>query len=237
MSRDSPANVILIPPIFWDRRCMNAIKEPLSDLSYLDKPSATADMNLLEYAQICCERLEAMPLASHYHLLAYGDSAPLAIAMASQLPTTKLSSLLLIAASRTYGSYSKALNRLRSLHQISPGWAGWLYRWRLKQQAVAWKADKFKSDRQLVLAMLADQDTVTQRNELRYFMQWRMNRSELDRLPVPIHQLHGRNDKNFVPPLVQDATLLGCADQQLWFTHPGAVANWISAITTQLEQS
>ncbi len=68
-----------------------------------------------------------------------------------------------------------------------------------------------------------------------WMVNWRRDEADLQSVPFPIHQLHGRLDRVLPPPSAKLATLVLDAGHWLTLTHPQVVDTWVAAIVDDLQ--
>ncbi len=122
---------------------------------------------------------------------------------------------------------SSRFKKIRFFHRVSNTFAAMKYSTLLKQ-AIANELTGTQAE--LCLRMLKESSRLALLKNLEWLLAWDSSRNEIDRLSVPIHQLHGRNDTFFDAPIPSEATLLGNAGHLLWFSHSRSVLEWIDAV-------
>ncbi len=232
MSSTTKSNCLLVAPCWWDRRALEVAKDASRAIEWCDTSDVMACNSFQEATSLLATRIATHAAGTPTWLIAYGDVCPLVISAlqvfqnnpsASSMP----SGLLLISGMRTSGSLSSRFKKIRFFHRVSNTFAAMKYSTLLKQ-AIANELTGTQAE--LCLRMLKESSRLALLKNLEWLLAWDSSRNEIDRLSVPIHQLHGRNDTFFDAPIPSEATLLGNAGHLLWFSHSRSVLEWIDAV-------
>jgi pimeloyl-ACP methyl ester carboxylesterase len=84
--------------------------------------------------------------------------------------------------------------------------------------------------KQLLMEMSCDADWNQVRWGANQIAKWDRTRSSFDNLAIPVHQIHGRQDRAIKPPSISDATILLHGRHMINLSMATEVNRWIEAI-------
>ncbi len=238
LEADRDSKMILIPPVWWDRRAMIGYGESVPTVEFFLLPTIEDSDSLRSFAVRCCDTLGSGLLSGNSMLLAYGEAGPLAIEIAIEQASRPLAkyrykTLLLLSSARTSSGLGRSIRRHKNLRRLSKRLVLKLFQRRLASTIAPSIA--IADGRRIVEQMMREADQQQWERYLGLLCEWHRTRNEVDLLTTKIHQLNGRDDTLFELPLAIDATLLGKANQWMWFTHKQSVSNWINAVSSPVE--
>lgn len=171
-------------------------------------------------------------LSKHrFYLGGIGFGGILALEMAIELSKRSLApaGVLLINSARTRSQIPYSLRLKLAMLGRLPAMVG---RWRLRNFFSNSVSDESMQAMHLRLLqkMVDDLDWTLFRWQAHALLTWNRQRSDFNALDFPIHQVHGRGDRSFRVPSVDDATLLIHGKSHINLVLCDEVNRWIESI-------
>jgi pimeloyl-ACP methyl ester carboxylesterase len=168
---------------------------------------------------------------NRFFLGGIGFGGLLALETALQLQSRAMApaGVLLIGSARSHTSIRSSYRFMQTLIGRLPAGIG---RWRLARAQNKIASDESMSTihRRLLQDMAQDFDWSLLRWQVRALAGWNRHRSEFESSRIPIYQIHGRGDRFYRIPPVEDATILIHGQHLINLSLSGEVNRWIESI-------
>ena len=151
------------------------------------------------------------------------------LAMAMLAIGVRPSGILLMGSARTSENLPRSYRwKLAWLRRLGPS----IGKWQMVSRAGRLAHDEQLSDSDLglLVRMAHDVDWSETRWWIQAIARWNRSRADIDAMGIPVHQIHGREDREFLPPSVQEATVLIRGRHLINLSLPAEVNRWIESI-------
>lgn len=232
----SPSCLWLLPELGMDARLLAPQADYFSNFDSPSLPTPSADEALAAFAarsvdHWLADRVIAEAANRRFFLGGIGFGGLLALEMAFVFASRSIqpAGVLLIGSARSK-SYIPSSSRFKlAMFSRLPGTFG---RWRLAKAFRSRAAcEKMNDLQRRILDNMADEiDWTLFRWQVKAMLRWNRSRSEFEASRIPIHQLHGRGDRFFRTPPVEDATILIQGKHLINLSLSGEVNRWLESI-------
>jgi hypothetical protein len=232
----SPSRLWLLPELGTDSRLLQPQASYFSSFQSPPLPNLQAEESLAQFAARAIdswmtESSFAEPAKNRFFLGGVGFGGLLALEMAIAFASRSIrpAGVFLIGSARSHTFLSKRTRLgLKLLSRLPPS----LGRWRLANRYRKLAMDESMSDSQtrILQEMVRDVDWGLVRWQIQAMLDWNRSRSDIESSHIPIHQLHGRGNRVFRVPVVEDATILIHGKHLINLSLSGEVNRWIESI-------
>jgi pimeloyl-ACP methyl ester carboxylesterase len=232
----SPSRLWLLPDLGMDSRLFQPQAGYFSNFESPTLPRFSAEEALAPFAARSVDFwLADSEVAKHtqgrFFLggVGFGGMLAMEMGLAFAARSIRPAGIFLIGSAR-FHTYIANRSRLRLtlLSRFSP----MLGRWRLSNRFRKLATDESmnESQRRILQDMARDVDWELFRWQVHAMLNWQRSRSDFEASRIPIHQLHGRGDRVFRVPTVEDATILIHGKHLVNLSLSGEVNRWIESV-------
>ncbi len=232
----SPSCLWLLPDLGMDARLFAPQAGHFLNFDSPSLPRLSADDELAQFATRSVDHwLSDGAIAEgsnrRFFLGGIGFGGLLALEMALVFASRSIrpAGVLLIGSARSRANiFNSSRFKLAMLARLPRA----LGRWRLGKTFRTLASNETMSDsqRRILQDMARDVDWPMFRWQVKVMLGWNRSRSEFESSHIPIHQLHGRGDRVFRVPSVEDATILIHGKHLINLSLSGEVNRWIESI-------
>ncbi len=232
----SPSSLWLLPELGMDSRLLSPQADYFPSFESPPLPRYSADEDLAQYASRCVDHWLSdktiAERAKHRFFLGgigFGGLLAQEMALAFVSRSIQPAGVLLIGSARSKTNISTTFRLKLALLVRLPASLG---RHRLTGVYRKLASEEAMSDSHLRILqdMARDIDWAMFRWQVQAQAGWKRSRSEIESNRIPIYQLHGRGDRIFRIPAVEDATILIHGKHLINLSLPGEVNRWIESI-------
>ncbi len=232
----SSSRLWLLPDLAMDTRLLQPQADHFANFQSPPLPRFMEDEALDQFAARAVEywltdREIVEHARSRFFLGGIGFGGLLALEMAFAFASRSHppAGIFLIGSARSdVNLASRSRLRLAFLSKLPPA----LGRWRLASQfrKLARNESMNESQTRVLQDMARDVDWAMVRWQVHAMLHWKRSRAELESSRLAIHQLHGRGDRIFRVPTVEDATVLIHGKHLINLSLSGEVNRWLESV-------